>query len=48
MLDFQGALDGPPLYAVVMVVMIEAVILAHAGRHLERRLTSLTAGVSNR
>jgi NitT/TauT family transport system permease protein len=38
LLDFQGRFEAPDAYAVVVAVMIEAVLLTHAGRVLERRL----------
>ncbi len=38
LLDFQGRFEAAQVYAVVLVVMIEAVLLAHAARLIERRL----------
>ncbi len=38
LLDFQGRFEAAQVYAVVLVVMIEAVLLAHAARVIERRL----------
>jgi len=38
LLDFQGRFEAAQVYAVVIVVMAEAVLLTHAGRLLERRL----------
>ncbi len=36
--EFQGRFDAADVYAVVVAVMIEAVVLTHVGRLLERRL----------
>lgn len=38
LLDFQGRFAAAQVYAVVIAVMAEAVLLTHAGRLLERRL----------
>jgi ABC-type nitrate/sulfonate/bicarbonate transport system permease component len=37
-LDFEGTFDAPSLYATVLVVVAEAVILLQACRSLERRM----------
>jgi NitT/TauT family transport system permease protein len=36
--EFQGRFDAADVYAVVVAVMIEAVVLTHVGRLLERRM----------
>lgn len=38
LLDFQGRFEAAQVYAVVIAVMAEAVLLTHAGRLIERRL----------
>jgi NitT/TauT family transport system permease protein len=38
LLDFQGRFEAAQVYAVVIAVMTEAILLTHAGRLLERRL----------
>ncbi len=37
LLDFEGRFDAPSVYAVILVVMIEAALLTQAGRAVERR-----------
>lgn len=47
LLDFQGRFDAPSVYAVILVVMIEAALLTQAGRAIERRW-AIAAGRGSR
>ena len=44
LLDFQGRFEAASVYAVILVVMAEAVALTDMGRRLERRLSPVSIG----